>query len=71
MTHEKADDSGLTDPNSPAGIGERLIYLKQRARHCRRVARSSGDEAIAAALEAMAVQFEAEAALVMAQTGKS
>ena len=69
MTHDKADD-GMTDPNSPAGIGERLIYLKQRARHCRRVARSSGDQTVAAALEAMAAQFEAEAAQVIAQAGK-
>lgn len=69
MTPEQAD-TGDPDPNSPANIGERLIYLKQRARHCRRVARSSGDETVAAALEAMAAQFEAEAARVMAQTGK-
>ena len=69
MTQERANNDD-SSPTSPAAIGERLIYLKQRARHCRRVARSSGDQTIAAALEAQAAQFEAEAASIMGQAAK-
>jgi len=69
MAQDKPIDDD-SSPNALAAIGERLIYLKQRARHCRRVARSSGDQTIAAALEAMAAQFEAEAASIMAQAAK-
>lgn len=47
--------------DSLTALGERLIYLKQRARHCRRVAQSCQNRSVAAALEEMAARYEAEA----------
>ena len=44
-----------------AVLAERLIYLKQRARHCRRVAKACDDPALAKTLEEMAERFETEA----------
>lgn len=59
MTHDPASAASPV-PDTPAALGERLIYLKQRARHCRRVAQASANPAVAAALEEMAARYEAE-----------
>ena len=53
--------SSPTAPGPLAALAERLIYLKQRARHCRRVAQACGNSATARTLETMAERFEAEA----------
>lgn len=63
MTSEETNGRGIV-PQSLADIGERLIYLKQRARHCRRVAQSCGDPVIAAALKEQAERYEAQALLL-------
>ena len=57
------NDDILPNPkNGPlAALAERLIYMNQRARHCRRVAQSCGNAAVARTLEEMAERFEAEA----------
>lgn len=57
-------------PAGPAELGERLLDLKQRARRCRRVARSSGDPTLAAALDEMAARIEAEIVIVLEQATK-
>jgi hypothetical protein len=67
MTSEETNGQGIV-PQSLADIGERLIYLKQRARHCRRVAQSCGDPAIAAALVEQAGRYEAEALILTPPT---
>jgi hypothetical protein len=55
------DDIPLPVAAGPlAVLAERLIYLKQRARHCRRVAQACDDPALAKTLEEMAERFEAE-----------
>jgi hypothetical protein len=55
---------------SLAALGERLIYLKQRARHCRRVAQSCENLAVAATLNEMAARYEAEAMLSAPSEGQ-
>jgi hypothetical protein len=63
VTSEETNGQGIV-PQSLAEIGERLIYLKQRARHCRRVAQSCGDPVMAAALEEQAARYDAQALLL-------
>ncbi len=58
-TTNQRDEASMT----PEALGERLIYLKQRARHCRRVAQSCTNPAVAAAINEMAARYEAEAML--------
>jgi hypothetical protein len=67
MTQNQPDDPRAY-VDALSAIGERLIYLKQRARHCRRVAQSCQNSAVAAALEEMADRYEAEALLVAPPT---
>lgn len=62
MTYETPNQRDEV-PASLVALGERLIYLKQRARHCRRVAQSCENPAVAATLNEMAARYEAEAIL--------